>query len=117
MQQFGLTPKYEEVAREGSGSGRVHVQVGWSAAWQVCAGWPAAHARGSSRRASSHRAAVQVSAQEVVLGESVMVATNFKAGCRLAAEAAVEGWAANEGRVRSAREAAAAAAAQAVAAA
>jgi hypothetical protein len=54
---------------------------------------------------------LQVSAQEVVLGESLMMATNFKAACRHAAEAAVNGWASNVDKVKSAKKAAVVAAA------
>ena len=48
----------------------------------------------------------QVSAQDVPLGESVFQATNFRAGCRLAAEAAVAAWPECGPRVVAAKQAA-----------
>ena len=50
--------------------------------------------------------APQVSAAGVVLGESLHQATNFRGGCRLAAEAAVAAWAQHEPQVAAAKAAA-----------
>lgn len=51
-----------------------------------------------------------------MLGESAFQATNFRAGCRLAAEAAVEAWADSGPKVREAKQAAQVAAAEKAAA-
>ncbi|KAL4425461.1 hypothetical protein ABPG75_009477 [Micractinium tetrahymenae] len=93
VQRCGVNPKYEEVAREQGGP------------------------------PGAARVHVKVSAQGVLLGESVLQVTNFRqvptlTGCRLAAEAAVKAWAERRPLVLAAKEAdkvAAAAAAAVVA--
>ena len=92
VQRCGVNPKYEEAGREQGGAGRVHVKVQLCGACARATNLPASCVSLLRRSAGGAQApptpalravlCMQVSAQGVVLGESVMQATNFRWACQ-----------------------------------